>query len=525
MEDTLKKALLLYGLLTTLAIPSGLWAQQTGYFQTNLVSNVSGVATTTDAHLVNPWGISFIGGDDFWIANNNNGTSTLYNAQGTANALVVTIPVAAHNPNGNCTVGCPTGTVANTSNADFGGAPFIFDTEDGLIVKWNAGTEATVAFDNSASGAVYKGLATTGTHLLAANFNSGKIDVYDSNFLPANLPGGFNNPNLPAGLAPHGIRVIGSQVFVAYAQQDAGKHDAQPGAGLGQVDIFDLNGNLLHNFVAPGGHLNAPWGLVEAPGTFGAFANAILVGNFGDGTINAYDTTGHFLGQFADSSNTVIVNPGLWDLVFGAGGTGDPNTLFLTAGGTANQPNFPAGGSATSVFASITPAAAGQGPAFSLNFSAQSATVARGGSTNITVGAAAAGGFNGAIQLSCVAPAGITCSFNPTTISPGSNTLTSTLTISAAATPPPMGYSGLGMALLPGLGLFGTVFTAGRRRVLTRKSIASMSALCLVLVMSLFALGCGNNSKSQTNPGATSVMVTGRSGALSRSANVTVTVN
>ncbi len=524
MEDNLKKALLLYGLLITLAISSGLQAQQTSYAQTNLVSNVQGVATTTDAHLVNPWGISFIGGDDFWIANNNNGTSTLYDAHGTANALVVTIPVAAHNPNGNCTVGCPTGTVANTSNAAYGGASFLFDTEDGLIVKWNAGTQAVIAFDNSASGAVYKGLAATDTHLLAANFNTGKIDVFDTNFTPVNLAGSFTSPNLPAGFGPHGIRVIGNQVFVAYAKQDAAKHDAQPTAGLGQVAIFDLNGNFVRTIVGLGGHLNAPWGLVMAPATFGTFANALLVGNFGDGTIDAYDNTGNFLGQLTDSANTVIVNPGLWDMVFGAGGTGDPNTLYVTAGGTANQPNFPAGGSATSVFASITPAAAA-GPGFSLNLSALSTTVAPGGSNNLTVGAAAAGGFNGAIQLSCVAPAGITCSFNPTTISPGSNTPTSTLTIAASATRPPSGYSMIGMALLPGLGLLGTVFTTRKRKPLTLKRVASLSAVALVLVMALFTVACGSGYKSPTTPGATSVMVTGKSGALSRSANVTVTVH
>src|SRR5208282_3543876 len=146
----MKKVSLLFGLLMTLAIPSGLWAQ-TGYSQTNLVSNVAGVATTTDANLSNPWGISFIGGDDFWIANNNTGTSTLYNAQGVADSLVVTIPGAASNPNGNCSPGCPTGTVANTNGTYFTGAAFLFDTEDGLIVSWSAGTIATVAFDNSKS--------------------------------------------------------------------------------------------------------------------------------------------------------------------------------------------------------------------------------------------------------------------------------------------------------------------------------------------------------------------------------------
>jgi uncharacterized protein (TIGR03118 family) len=250
--------------------------------------------------------------------------------------------------------------VSNGNGSYFGGGSFIFDTEDGIIANWTgASNTAEVAFDNSASGAVYKGLALlNGTSLLAANFNSGKIDVYDRNFNPTSLSGSFTDPKLPAGFAPHGIHVIGNQIYVAYAMQDAAKHDAQPGAGLGQVDIFDMNGNFVSTFVAAGGQLNAPWGVVETPATFGAFPNAILVGNFGDGTINAFDTTGKFLGQLTDSSNKVLVNPGLWDMVFGGGGpSGDPGTLYLTAGG-GNQPNFPAGGSTTAVFASLVPAAA-----------------------------------------------------------------------------------------------------------------------------------------------------------------------
>src|SRR6202030_2933806 len=139
-----------------------------------------------------------------------------------------------------------------------------------------------------------------------------------------------------------------------YAMQDAAKHDAMPGAGLGQVDVFDINGNFVKTF-ASGGKLNAPWGVVATPATFGAFPNAILVGNFGDGTISAFDTTGKFLCQLTDSANHILVNPGLWDMVFGGGGaSGDAGTLYLTAGG-GNQPNFPAGGSTTAVFASVVP--------------------------------------------------------------------------------------------------------------------------------------------------------------------------
>src|ERR1039457_943270 len=145
----MKKALLLFGLLMTLTIPSGLWAQQAGYSQTNLVSNVTGVATTTDPQLLNPWGISTLPGQDFWIADNNSGTSTLYDAQGNKNVLVVTIPGATKNPNGNCSPGCPTGTVSNGNGGYFGGGSFIFDTEDGIIANWTGGTSAVVAYDNS----------------------------------------------------------------------------------------------------------------------------------------------------------------------------------------------------------------------------------------------------------------------------------------------------------------------------------------------------------------------------------------
>jgi hypothetical protein len=215
------------------------------------------------------------------------------------------------------------------------------------------------------------------------------------------LSGSFTDPKLPAGFAPHGIHVIGSQIYVAYAMQDTAKHDAQPGAGMGQVDIFDANGNFVSTFVAAGGKLNAPWGVVAAPVTFGEFPSAILVGNFGDGTINAFDTTGKFLGQLSDSSGKALVNPGLWDMTFGGGGSsGDPGSLYLTAGGS-NQPNFPTGGSSTAVFASLVPTAAIGGPDFSLNLSASSATVMTGGSTTLMIGASAVGGFNSQISLTC----------------------------------------------------------------------------------------------------------------------------
>jgi uncharacterized protein (TIGR03118 family) len=526
----LRRTLLLFGVVMTLAISSSLGAQQTGYFQTNLVSNTAGMATTTDPQLLNPWGTSFLPGQDFWIANNNSGTSTLYDENGNKDtALVVTIPGATKNPNGNCSPGCPTGNVAN-SGSGFGGGQFIFDTEDGLVAIWTgASNTATVAFDNSAGGAVYKGLALlSGTSLLAANFNSGKIDVLNSNFKLTPLSGSFTDPKLPAGYAPHGIHVINNQIYVAYAMQDSAKHDAMPGAGLGQVDIFDMNGNFVSTFVAAGGKLNAPWGVVATPATFGMFPNAILVGNFGDGTIDAFDTTGKFLGQITNSSNTALVNPGLWDMVFGGGGpSGNPGTLYLTAGG-GNQPNFPAGGSTTSVFASLVPAAAVTNGNFSLSLSSQSVSLAPGGSANVTVSAAAVGGFNNPISLSCSTSSGLTCAFNPSTITPGASA-GATLTVSAAATPPVNGY---GVAfLLPGLGLFGTVL-ASRKRLAARKSVLAMRLMGLVFIVtafSLFAAGCGGGSSStQATPKSpasqVTLMVTGTSGSLTQSSALTINV-
>jgi len=275
---------------------------------------------------------------------------------------------------------------------------------------------------------------------------------------------------------------------------------------------------------------------VQAPASFGTFANDILVSNFGDGTISAFSSQGIFEGQLSDSSGNVLVNPGMWDMVFGGGGgaNNDPGTLgtlYITAGGSAGQPNFPAGGSATAVFASLVPVAAVGAPGFSLSLSAASATVAPGGSANLMISAAAVGGFNSQISLTCTAPSGLTCSLSPSTISPG-GTSSSTLTISAASTAPSGGYGALRMpgmmGLLPALGLFGTVLTTRKRKPLTRKSIGWMSLLGLLLCVSLFALGCGSSSSNKpTTPasGQTTVMVTGTSGSLSHSSTVTVTIN
>jgi uncharacterized protein (TIGR03118 family) len=307
----------------------------TTYLQTNLTSDLPGVAAHLDPNLVNPWGIASLPTSPFWISDNGTGVATLYNGSGipqpvTPQPLVVTIPP----PGGATPPSAPTGAVANTTT-DFGGARFIFATEDGTIAAWTSGTNAILQVDNSAAGAVYKGLAigNNGSQNLiyAANFTSGHIDVFNGLFSPVTLPGAFTDPNLPAGFAPFDIQNIGGNLYVTYAKQ-AGKDDV-PGPGNGFVNIFDTKGTLIRRLVS-NGPLNSPWGLALAPAGFGTFGNDLLVGNFGDGTIHAFDpVTGALAGILSDLNGNPIVNEGLWGLAFGNGGPGFvPNSLYFTAG-------------------------------------------------------------------------------------------------------------------------------------------------------------------------------------------------
>jgi uncharacterized protein (TIGR03118 family) len=320
------------------------------YKQTNLISDVPGTAAITDSHVVNPWGIAASSTSPFWISDNGSGVSTLYNGTGqpfpVGSPLVVTIPPPKGSPAG--TTAAPTGVVFN-STSDFsvshgsasGPAQFLFSTEDGTISGWNANvnrTAAILAVDNSAgSGTVYKGLTlggnASGNFIFAANFRAGTVDVFDHTFKAANLAGHFSDPNLPAGFAPFGIQNVNGNILVTYAKQDDKKHDDVSGSGNGFIDVFDTNGNLLRR-LASGGTLNSPWRLVLAPSGFGTFSNDLLVGNFGDGRISAFDpTTGSFLGQLSDSKGSPITIEGLWGLSFGNGSAaGSVQTLFFTAG-------------------------------------------------------------------------------------------------------------------------------------------------------------------------------------------------
>jgi uncharacterized protein (TIGR03118 family) len=322
------------------------------YLRTNLVSDIPGVANFADPNLVNPWGIvNADGTGPMWISDNGTGVSTLYNGAGAALALVVTIPTPPNSPAG--AVAAPTGVVFNSTTSfvvsaggKSGPSRFIFATEDGTISGWNPtvdGTHAVLTVNNSGPGAsagrtrlgaVYKGLAIgnngSGDFIYATNFRDSVVEMYNAQF---QLVKSFTDSGIPSGFAPFGIRNINNKLFVTYAKQDAKHHDDVKGPGNGFVDIFDLNGNLQSEFAVQG-TLNSPWGLEVAPLNFGEFSGALLVGNFGDGRINAFSqTTGVFLGQLRDTFGNPMTINGLWGLNFGNGGPqAPPTTLFFTAG-------------------------------------------------------------------------------------------------------------------------------------------------------------------------------------------------
>jgi uncharacterized protein (TIGR03118 family) len=348
------------------------------YRQTNLVSDIPGVGQILDPNLVNPWGMTFSSSSPFWLSDNGTGVATLYagdNASGpiTKNTMTVTIPGGKN-----------TGVVFNgssdfviTDGSGTGPARFIFDTEGGTVAAWKSGTTAITKV--TTPNAVYKGLAIgnngTANFLYAANFNSGKIDVFDKNFAAITLSGSFTDPSLPAGYAPFNIQNLGGKLFVTYALQDADKEDDVPGAGHGFVNTFDFNGNFLGRFISMG-TLNSPWGITLSPASFGQFGAELLVGNFGDGRINAFNpANGAFLGTLNNQSGTPLLIDGLWALNFGNGGSGgDVDTLYFSAG-TGDEDH--------GIFGKLQPAA----PAgVLLQFSSATYTVNEsGGSATITV--------------------------------------------------------------------------------------------------------------------------------------------
>src|SRR5499433_2738065 len=333
-----------------LAIVLGAVCANTGqalaaYLQTNLVSDIPGLATITDPLLVNPWGMSRSSTSPFWTSNQGTSTATLYAVTGstsvsqvlTVNAQgFVGIPTTGAGPQG------PTGQVNNTNTASFQLTPgtpstsarFIFADLNGTISGWAGGLTSTIKV--TTAGAVYTGLAinTVGTRLYAADNAGGRVDVFDSSFSPVNLPGAFTDPNLPAGFVPFNVQNISGKIYVTYAPAGlANQRAATPGQGI--VDAFDENGGSFQRVIT-GSQLAAPWGIALAPSGFGQFGGDLLVGNFSflASEINAFDLKTHkFEGTIPISAGSGQAPGGLWTLTFGGGGSdGSPSTLYFTDG-------------------------------------------------------------------------------------------------------------------------------------------------------------------------------------------------
>ena len=350
MHRSVLLRLALAGALIALALG---WVAPAGaknlYNVDRLVSDNGVPGTTIDPNLVNAWGLAAGPMTPWWVADNGTDASTLYTGAGAAIPLVVSVG------------GGPTGLVFNGSATDFvvtdgttsGVARFIFASEDGMIRGWSPGvpsppppppalplsTQTEVAVDRSAEGAIYKGFAIAdtdnGPRLYAADFHNARVDVFDGSWNLIQKKNRFVDPKIPDGYAPFGIQAIGRTIYVAYAKQDAAAEDELAGPGRGFVDAYFLGGRLKFR-VAQQGKLNAPWGIARAPKSFGRFGGDLLIGNFGNGHINAYerddDHFGH-AGQLLAGHEEPLEIDGLWALEFGNGGAAGPtDTLFFTAG-------------------------------------------------------------------------------------------------------------------------------------------------------------------------------------------------
>jgi uncharacterized protein (TIGR03118 family) len=327
-------------LLVVLAVGSTGCASRSNaaYTETKLISDVPGLAKHTDPNLVNPWGIAMSSQGPFWVADGGSGAITLYNGQGQSISQLpeVTVPSLSAKK----AVTPVTGQVYNGNTNAFNGDTFIVAAENGTISGWDTGTSAAVRIDNSSVGAVYTGLAI-GLHngadyLYAANFHAGTIDVFDSHYHKATWEkNAFSDPRLPpsSGFAPYNIESIGGKLYVTYAKQNADKTDSVAGRGNGYVDVYDMDGTFVQRLISKG-TLNSPWGLARAPSGFGKFSGDLLVGNFGDGHINAFDLkTGAFRGTVMGTNGAPLAISGLWGLTVGNGHMGgNTGTVYFAAG-------------------------------------------------------------------------------------------------------------------------------------------------------------------------------------------------
>jgi uncharacterized protein (TIGR03118 family) len=534
-----------------IALPAA--AQTAGtYTVTNLFSDGSVPATITDANFINPWGVT---NSTFWI--NTQGTGLDYVVSATnfppftppatpAFAFKISIPAATGgttatgSPTGAASTGAATGFLLPAPNSTK--ASFLFCSLDGIITGWNsklgtAGAVAQVVVNNSTAGASYTGLAlitnTNGTYMLAANFGkAATIEVYDSTFATAKLAGSFTDPNLPTGYIPYNVHTIGTQVFVAYALK-ASTGGPTIAAGDGIVNIFDNNGNFVSRVVSPGGNLNAPWGMAVAPTTFGIFGGDILIGNFGDGVINAYDPkTFAFLGQLIDSTGKTLSYASLWEIFFGltAAGATTPsnvNTLYFAAG-LASEKHGLLGAINTNPTATGT-------PTYGFAASAAGATVTAGSSATFVLSAMPTNNFNGSVALACgMLPEAATCTFSPASLNvtagaPATSTLTITTVKSTAYLQPRTIHGaargGITAAfLLP----FGAILASFRRHSSTnRPSLRLFCLLGILVVFAGFIQGCSSYSDvipPSTPAGTSAITIKATSGSITQSTVVNLTV-
>jgi len=513
---------------------------QTGnsYTQSNLISDGSVKAQQTDPNLINPWGVAIGQQTPFWINTAGTGLSEVYDS-GQNKQFIVTIPPAT-----NATTGSPTGIAFNPSATDFvlkqgGAATFIFDALDGTISAWNSSlVNAQTVVDNSTTGASYTGLAIanngTANFVLAANFAANKIDVFDTKFASTKLNGTFIDPTIPQGFAPFNVHVLNNQVYVMYAMQSPNGGPPTAGAGAGFVSIFDANGNFLNRAISAG-NLNAPWGLALAPASFGTFGGTLLVGNFGDGTINAYDPSTFALkGQLQDATGKTLVNDRLWEILFGQNGTGDPNTLYFSAG-----VNDEKGGLFGSIAVTAPPAAGD----FQLAASAPSVTLNQGAPGTVQISITPTGGFSSPVNLSVTGlPSGLTFQFAPSSITPtDGNVVNATLTISGAPiTTPTNPYStalrgrphNSRMVVASGvfpLGFAG-LFPVWRRRKRVSTYIGICGGSLSLLAFALTLGGCSGASTASSTPttpvtpGTAMVTVSATSGSIVHTTTLALTV-
>ncbi|GAA1960606.1 TIGR03118 family protein [Nocardioides panacihumi] len=314
----------------------------TTFQQENLVSDQPGVAALTDPNLVNPWGLSHGPNTPIWVSDNGADVSTLYRTD-TPGSPVTQVPLVVSIPGGAPTGQVFNGTSAFTVPGTSKPALFIFAGEDGDLSAWNqavAPVTSAVPVGHTRD-SVYKGLALVdtdaGPHLLAANFHRNRIDVFNGSFDRVRSRHAFRDPNLPAGYAPFNVAAVGDRVFVTYALQDADAGDDVAGPGHGFIDVYSTQGRFLHRFASRGA-LNSPWGMTIAPPSFGQFAGDLLVGNFGDGRIHAFDPrSGRFQGTLRATSGRPLTIDGLWALVVGDPVAGGTDAVWFSAGPDGEQ--------------------------------------------------------------------------------------------------------------------------------------------------------------------------------------------